>query len=119
MDTKLEDMDAVFDAAGHPVSVTGMEEILQRAVLRMTIPKNAFVYNRDLRCSAGEILLSADKSLESMEMRLNEALADIGGIWVKILRAEQEVNRIRVTAAVQYKEKRIDKEVVLYIYGNI
>lgn len=119
MDSKLENMDLVLDAAGSPVSVTGMEELLQRAVLRMTIPKNTFVYNRDLGCTAGEILLSQNKSLESIEMRMNEALASIDGIWVKIIRAEQEVNRIRVTAAVQYKEKTVGKEVILYIYGNV
>lgn len=48
MDVYLQDGDAVFDGAGDLVRVTGLQEIIARAIFRLKLKRGSFPYNMQL-----------------------------------------------------------------------
>ena len=47
MDIKIEKGDILLDESGNPITVQGVEEILQQIIIGTKIPKGSFVYNRN------------------------------------------------------------------------
>jgi hypothetical protein len=48
MDTKLENGDFALGSNGRPMAVSGVEELLQRAKIRLTVPLGSFACNPEL-----------------------------------------------------------------------
>ena len=48
MDTAISNADFLLDGRGRPVVISGMQEILQRVLIRLTIQKGSFIYDPDL-----------------------------------------------------------------------
>ena len=48
MDTAIANGDFKTDAKGLPVTVEGAEELLQRAMFRLTVPQGSFLYDGQL-----------------------------------------------------------------------
>lgn len=47
MDTAIYDGDFLIDSRGRPIEISGMQEILQRALIRLSVRKGSFVYDTD------------------------------------------------------------------------
>ena len=88
MDTALKDGDFLCDARGFPAEVGGVDEILQQIMIRLTVKKGSFVYDRTL----GSELHTLDASDENIENRaivlVKEALHGVSGATVKSVSAE-------------------------------
>lgn len=63
MDTKIENGDIKLDEKGMPISIMGLEELKQRALICLKTSKGSFVYNRGLGFRKGLSQGSADKIL--------------------------------------------------------
>ena len=48
MDTAICSGDFLLDGRGRPVVISGMQEILQRALIRLTVQKGSFIYDPEL-----------------------------------------------------------------------
>ncbi len=48
MDTAISNGDFLTSSSGLPVQIDGVNEILQRALIRLTAKKGEFIYDRDL-----------------------------------------------------------------------
>ena len=83
MDTALFNGDFLCDSRGFPITISGINEILQRILIRLSVKKGKFVYDKDL----GSELYKLDINEENAEARalslVREALSDIKNIKVK------------------------------------
>lgn len=90
MALKLENGAYALQANGLPQEIDRLEELLQNAWLRLTLPKGSFPYERE----AGSGLAGADLSQEHGEERAlalaNEALLDLPGVRAEQARPRQE-----------------------------
>lgn len=88
MDTALKDGDFLCDARGFPAEVDGVNEILQQIMIRLTVKKGSFAYDRTL----GSELHTLDASDENIENRaivlVKEALHEVSGTTVKSVSVE-------------------------------
>ena len=48
MDTAISNGDFMLDSNGIPISIYGIQEILQRALIRLTVRKGSFIYDTNL-----------------------------------------------------------------------
>ena len=48
MDTAIKDGDFQTNGSGLPVRISGVRELLQRAVFRLTVKKGSFFYDQQL-----------------------------------------------------------------------
>lgn len=48
MDTALNNGDFLLTSNGHPVQICDIEELLQRALIRLCVKKGSFIYDRNL-----------------------------------------------------------------------
>ncbi|MDU7338447.1 MAG: histidine kinase [Clostridium sp.] len=99
MDTKLENGDFEVVANGLPRSVTGKEELLQRATIRLTVPRGSFSYDPSLGSKLHTLVLSgSDLNARAREL-VEEALAPLPGISVEqVLCTPLGTRRARLTA---------------------
>ncbi|MBE6833438.1 histidine kinase [Faecalispora sporosphaeroides] len=83
MDTRLDGGDFAVGANGLPGSVGGREELLQRALIRLTVPRGSFSYDPELGGRLHTLVLSgADLSARAREL-VEEALAAMPGVSVE------------------------------------
>jgi len=92
MDIKITDGDWATDQCGMPIVLSGETEILQRAFLRLRIPKGSFLHDRELGSRFGEInpesrenadrlaFLFAQRALSSLSPKITvtDAQVDFG-----------------------------------------
>jgi phage gp46-like protein len=82
MDIRLERGDFAVGGAGLPVSVGGKEELLQRALIRLSIPRGSFSYDMELGSRLHTLVLSgADLNARARELA-EEALSPMSGTTV-------------------------------------
>ncbi len=83
MDTKLWKGDYKRDGRGRPVTVSGPEELLQRALIRLTVKRGSFSYDLAL----GSRLSTLEAGVPSLEKRAlelaREALAPLAEVAVR------------------------------------
>lgn len=83
MDTALQDGDFLRNSLGMPRTVDGLEELLQRAMIRMRVPKGAFSYDPELGSGlSGLDFSAADAAVYALELTA-AALAPMEGVTVE------------------------------------
>ena len=83
MDTLLYGGDFAKDARGYPVLVSGVQELLQQALIRLKVKKGSFVYDPELG-SELHTLQPGGSDLSAQALRLaREALKQMGSIQVQ------------------------------------
>lgn len=99
MDIRLDQGDFAVGGNGLPCSVSGKEELLQRAFICLTIPRGSFSYDPQLGSRLHTLVLSgADLSARAREL-VEEALAAVPGVTVQQVACTQlEEGRARLTA---------------------
>lgn len=83
MDIRLDQGDFAVGVSGLPSSVSGREELLQRALIRLTVPRGSFSYDPGLGSRLHTLVMSgADLSARAREL-VEEALAALPGVSVE------------------------------------
>ncbi|MBQ2944276.1 MAG: hypothetical protein IJD93_06280 [Ruminococcus sp.] len=113
MDIKIKDGDMVLDSTGAPVKIEGTEEILQQIVMRITAKKGGFIYNKEMGTEAVTDV-SGDRECRRLEVILQEAVADMEDISLRLDCASQLVDgRILAELTVACKENIMSLEVII------
>lgn len=82
MDTRLEQGDFAVGVTGLPFSVGGKEELMQRALIRLLIPRGSFSYDMKLGSRLHTLVLSGtDLNARARELT-EEALSAMPGVTV-------------------------------------
>lgn len=84
VDTKLENGDFAVDGRGLPFFIDEIEEILQRAYIRLKVPKGSFVLDKELGSTLYKLKELSDKDLHTAALiAVREALLPVEGIVVE------------------------------------
>ncbi len=110
MDAKIENKDIYTDATGDYVMIDGIDEIIQRAIISLTVPKGSFVYDKNLGSNYSDFKAN---DIKQAEMIINESLINIGNIYIKIKNITSSGNKIIMSLTVNYNNISVDKEVVI------
>lgn len=86
MDTILKNGDFEAGENGFPVLADGAEERFQRAVIRLTVPRGAFVYNPKLGSGLKGLLPGEPGFEENALFAAQEALLPLPQVRVKSVR---------------------------------
>lgn len=77
MDTLLYNGDFARDGRGYPIPCSGAQELLQRALIRLTVQKGSFIYDPDLG-SRLSLLKNTTRNMEARALELiQEALLEL------------------------------------------
>lgn len=115
MDTAICNGDFIRDSKGRPIELTGYDELLQRVLIRLTIKKGSFVYDKSLG-SRLYTLKSTDGNLKENALALiREALVDINevsvdDVLIRLSNYEENLNLI-----VKLSINNVVKDVVITI----
>lgn len=89
MDSKLYNGDHAVDKRGFPVSVSGAEELLQRALIRLTVPKGSFARDQSLGSELYRLRGSGQPASLAAAAYVQEALAGMSGLTVETVTCGQ------------------------------
>lgn len=115
MDTLLYDGDFKVDGRGRPIPCTGYQELLQRALIRLTVRRGSFDYDPELG-SRLDTLGQATHNLEARALELiREALLPLTGLTPTGVIAEpyHGGENLRLTVLLQAGEQHTQLEVTV------
>ena len=112
MDFRLEDKDLVCSNGGTPDTVTGVEELLQRVMIRLTVPRGKFAYNAQLG-SRWEDLTVEDAQPQELLGVIQEALAGLEEVTVTGVEKQVDVPRRSLTLRIFLTIRGVQAEVEL------
>lgn len=113
MDTALKNGDIELDGRGYPIKITGMEEILQRVYIRLSVNKGSFIYDRSF---GSELRRLSSQMVNLNEKALNlarDAVADMSGVMIASASAEVTEKGIKVRVMVVVGKQSGEVEVVV------
>ena len=67
MDFRLQNKDLVCSQGGTPDTVTGVEELLQRVMIRLCVPRGRFAYNTQLGSRWEDLTVEQMEKLSGLE----------------------------------------------------
>lgn len=111
MDTKLHNKDIALDNTGLPYLIEGIEELLQRAFIRLKVKKGSFSLDSTLGSTLHTLVNAQHKNLCALTLNAaREALQPIDGVVVEDVEINQnnEVLNITVLLLIDGKRERID-----------
>lgn len=115
MDTLLYNGDFAVDGRGYPIPCTGAQELLQQALIRLTVQQGCFDYDPSLG-SRLYTLKSNGRDLEARALELvKEALLDMPRLTPVGVEASSENNgeNLRLTVLLQMSGQRAQLEVTV------
>ncbi len=80
MTVKLENGVYALGPGGRPEEISGLDELLQNAALRLTIPKGSFPYGREFGSRLDRLDRQEEHAAEQAVSLANEALLDLPGV---------------------------------------
>lgn len=118
MDIALENGSFKVDSRGYPISISGLNDILQRAIIRLLVKKGSFVYDENLGSNLSTLKSSyiSDGTLKQRALDyIKEALKPMKEISVLDLSLEltdyYEKLRLNIKIMVNEKVSEISIEV--------
>jgi phage gp46-like protein len=112
MDTALKNGDFARNANGRPGLIDGIQEILQRAAIRLTVPLGEFVYDAQLGSRLHSLNpLDDTKNAKALAMA-QEALKSLPQLTVESVACSDE-NPMRAVVAVSCAGRKAEIEVNL------
>ena len=104
MDLAIKDGDFLTDSRGRPIYISGMEELLQRVLIRLCVKKGSFVYDVTLGSDLYK-LKPSDKDLNSKALTyVREALykmpqVSVTGVNLKIDKSNEKMDiKVKLTS---------------------
>lgn len=106
MDIKIENGNFALTSNGLPQTVTGQEELLQNARLRLTMRRGCFPYDRELGSGLWRWDPEEDHALDRAVALANEALLGLPGVRAKS--AEMTEDGLTFTVVTPLGEEEIN-----------
>lgn len=110
MDAKIDNKDLVTNNSGEYIMIEGFDEIIQRVIISLTVPKGKFVYHKDLGLNYDGLNIS---HIKQIEMIINEGLVNIDNVYVKVNSVSLNGNKVKMLITISYNNQMIDKEVII------
>lgn len=81
MDTALNNGDFLLSSNGHPVVIADVEELLQRALIRLCVKKGSFIYDRNLGSELYKLRAYYSNGETLKEMAKRKVIEALKPIW--------------------------------------
>lgn len=107
MALKLENGTYALGSGGLPEEVSGLQELLQDARLRLTLPRGTFPYGRDLGSGLWDLDPQEERGLDRALALANEALLDLPGVLATAV-TRQSTGSLRFTLETPFGEGEVD-----------
>ncbi len=112
MDFRLHQKDLVCTYGGTPDTVTGVEELLQRVMIRLTVPRGKFAYDAQLG-SRWEDLTVEQAQPQQLLGVIREALEGLDGVVVTGVEKQTDAPRRSLTLRIFLTLNGVEAEVEL------
>lgn len=118
MDTALSNGDFLKNSKGMPVMIDGTNELLQRALIRMTVKKGSFTYDKELGSELYKLKTSYkndDILKEKVLIYIKEALLPMKEVSVVDATLERQSNmeNLNITVYLTVVNKPTEIEVII------
>lgn len=111
MDTAVSNGDFLCNSKGTPINLAGYEELLQRVMIRLTVKKGSFVYDKSLGSRLYTLKVTDGNIKERALALVREALIEIPEVAVNdvkiALTNDKESLELTVILAVNNTEKEV------------
>lgn len=115
MDTAISDGDFMLDSNGIPISIYGIQEILQRALIRLTVRKGSFIYDTNLGSDLYKIKKTASTNIKSRALSMvKEALKPMSNVLVDDVSTEfiNSSENLKLNVVLRVNNNKKEMEVV-------
>lgn len=115
MDTLLKDGQHSPNDRGLPVAISGVEKLLQQALIRLIIPRGSFPYDLELGSRLHQIRSRSNPALEREAASLvQEALRPIRGLQLTGIRCDfPEADTLSVKMELLFNNQTYHREVMI------
>lgn len=93
MDTALSEGDFLINSKGHPISIDGASELIQQALIRLSVKKGSFTYDKELGSNLYKLKTSYKNDTELKQAILiyaKEALEPMKNVKITGLSIEHQ-----------------------------
>ena len=108
MDTAISNGDFLLDSRRIPIQISGIEEILQRILIRLKVKQESFIYDRNL----GSGLYTLNVETKDIQDKARDMI-------IEALKSMNEINVEKVFVSLIDKSENIDVHVKLRINDNL
>lgn len=114
MDTAISKGDFLLDSSGLPISISGVQEILQRAIIRLTAKKGSFIYDTNLGSDLYKLKAGAANVKSDALNMVKEALKPLTNVSVENISTEffNSGENLRLNTILTINNKKEEVEVI-------
>ena len=115
MDTAISNGDFMLDSNGIPISIYGIQEILQRALIRLTVRKGSFIYDTNLGSDLYKLKKTTSTSNKSRALSMvKEALKPMSNVLVDDVSTEfiNSSENLKLNVVLRVNNNKKEMEVV-------
>ncbi len=114
MDTAISGGDFLLDGRGRPVVISGMQEILQRVLIRLCVKKGSFIYDKALGSNLYTLKSSTRNVKDKALSLVREALCDMTEVIVDDVTVQlTDGERLEMNVQLSSGEKKGEVEITL------
>lgn len=117
MDTAINNGDFLLGYDGLPMSISGVQEILQRALIRLTVKKGSFIFDTNLGSNLYKLKAGSRNIKNEALSIVKEALEPMQNVSVDDL-AVESVNfgeNLKMNIILSVNNKREEVEVMIWV----
>ena len=117
MDTALKDGDFYLGTTGKPIAISGIKELLQRVLIRLTVKKGSFIYDKDLGSNL-YTLKNTNKDIKNQAIiMVKEALADMREIEVEdiSIKFTDSSENLKLNVLLSINNNKEEVEILLWV----
>lgn len=117
MDTALKDGDFYLGTTGKPIAISGIKELLQRVLIRLTVKKGSFIYDKDLGSDL-YTLKNTNKDIKNQAIiMIKEALADMRKIEVEdiSIKFTDSSENLKLNVLLSINNNKEEVEILLWV----
>ena len=117
MDTAISNGDFMLDSNGIPISIYGIQEILQRALIRLTVRKGSFIYDTNLGSDLYKLKKTSSTNIKSRALSMvKEALKPMSNVLVDDVSTEfiNSSENLKLNVVLRVNNNKKEMEVVFW-----
>ena len=117
MDTAISNGDFMLDSNGIPISIYGIQEILQRVLIRLTVRKGSFIYDTNLGSDLYKLKKTTSTSIKSRALSMvKEALKPMSNVLVDDVSTEfiNSSENLKLNVVLRVNNSKKEVEVVFW-----
>lgn len=115
MDTAISNGDFLLDSRNRPISISGIRELFQRVLIKLTVKKGSFIYDKNL----GSRLYTLNSKVNDIKSKafsiISEALNDMPEVFVKSILPEfiDDGGKLRLEILLSIKGEEEDVVIII------